>query len=149
MARQDKLRAVRQVAQIRKTQREAAELAAARASARLRELNEQRGEQARAQRLRQAQWVQSLAGKVLSLPLAQAWSADIASGAAHLEQIDNQINESSRQKDLAACEWRAAQARSEAVDLIAMDLNRRMQRLREEAAISELADRYAWGADRS
>lgn len=144
----DKLVAVRKVAQIRQVQRERAELDAARASARLRELYEQRREEAGAQRLRQAEWIQSLAGRLLSLPLAQAWAANIASGATLLTQIDGQIIEASRQKDETASDWRAAQARSEAADLIATDIERRMRRLREEATMNELVDRYAWGGDR-
>lgn len=133
---------MKQIMQVRRVQRMAAEMQVMRANAEMQQLDAQRVESVEKLQDEQSRWSQVVSGPSLSLHEAGAWSKVILRGDAELIGIESQIRDAEEERVRRNGEWRATRARADAAKVMADRVYRRERRLREEAELGEAADRF-------
>lgn len=136
-------RQLQEIVAVRDVQLQAAELKVAQANQALGRLNGRRDEERQALALDQAQWKAALTAPTLSLPMLQAWSAQILKGEAGLVETAREIAEAEDEKAARSRAWHQASARSDAADQMATSAQTADRRRLEEARLNDIADRFA------
>jgi hypothetical protein len=142
MRRRANVKTIKEVMQVRAIQRLAAEMQVVRATEALRQLDASRDESVNRLQDEQERWSEVVSGPSLGLHFAGAWSEAILRGEAELGRLDLQIVDAEAERTLRSGEWRAAQARADAAKVMADRVHRHERRLREEAELGEMTDRF-------
>lgn len=142
MNRRGKSKTIKKIFEVRKVQRLAAEMQVMQATAKLRQLDASREESVNRLRSDFDCWSQVVSGPSLGLHFAGAWSNVILRGEAELGGINAQIGKAEDERTRRGEEWRAAQARADAAKAMGDRALRHERRLREEAELADVADRF-------
>jgi len=149
MARRRDLKTLTALVEVRQVQQRSAEMAVARADAALRALRDEQSQTDAQLRDQQDRWSRSISGPVMSLPMANAWSAGILNGEATLRRVNLDIDEADRDRADKAAGWRRSLAQAELASDLARTATRRDQQWREETRIADLSDQFALKGVRS
>ena len=141
MAGSRNLSRARNVTDLRYIQRKAAELAVARVSATIQALDENKNGSLNRLDFLQSSWAQNISGPFLDLHFAQAWSAAILQEEAELGRVESEIRQAETERTARGRELALASARAEAAQAFGKKAVKAHQRRREEAQLSDLADR--------
>lgn len=143
MRRGENSRTLKTLVEVRTVQRLGAEMALSRADAALRRREAEREQALQQLTADQQHWADAVEGASLGLSLARAWAGDILTGEETLRRKQDEVARAREERAERASEWRAADARCEAISEIAREAGRRDARRRDEAALSDLEDRFA------
>ena len=130
------------VAEVRDVQESAAKMRVGQVQAALGRLNEERHESVATIAAEEAQWAAAVAGVSLDLQAARAWRGSVQARQVELGALDQRIGVATVERRHESEEWRQAIARADVARTLAEEAAKALARHREEAALSDAADRF-------
>lgn len=139
-----RVNALRKIAQLRDLQRVAAEMEAARASARLHGLDADRDECLAVLGTDEKSWAAQLTGATINVGMALAWSDAVRNREGDIHRMNQEIWSAESDRSDRIAELQRAVAQADVAGQLASKARRDMARKHEEAVLNDLGDRMTW-----